>query len=253
MSLLSVKEYQFSSQHFEDESHRHDCVQLLVIKKGLIRVETPESCSVITEKDGIWVIAGAMHKLTMLKDTALYSIYVDPLARADFPYKTQVVNVSPLMHALMPKLVGMDSHYFPHSIEEWTIELFLNELRSLSDLYAFELPYPKELEYQEICHYITENLDYPWSVADFSKRLKVSDRTVTRQFYKQTGLSFVEWLRRKRMQVALELLTSGEPITQVALQVGYDSPSAFTTVFKQRLGFTPRDYVNKVMGKGNNL
>ncbi|MDI2090179.1 helix-turn-helix domain-containing protein [Commensalibacter oyaizuii] len=248
MSLLSVKKYHFSNA-FEQEDHHHNCVQLLVVQQGLIRVETQASSSIVTEKDGIWIIAGTKHRLTMLKDTYLYSIFVDPLARADFPYKTQVVNISALAHALMPRLIGMQMKYAPHSIEEWTIELFLNELRYLSDLYAFELPYPTDRAYYQICQQISENLDFPWSVADFAKQLNVSERTVARQFHKQTGLTCVEWLRRKRIQTGLELLTQGGNITDVALQVGYDSPSAFSTVFKQRLGFSPRAYIAKLMDK----
>jgi AraC-like DNA-binding protein len=38
------------------------------------------------------------------------------------------------------------------------------------------------------------------------------------------------------------LLAQGRPVTVVALDVGYDSPSAFIAMFKRTLGTTPRRY-----------
>jgi AraC-like DNA-binding protein len=41
---------------------------------------------------------------------------------------------------------------------------------------------------------------------------------------------------------ALERLAAGDPVTTVALDLGYDSPSAFITMFRSRLGATPGRY-----------
>ena len=42
---------------------------------------------------------------------------------------------------------------------------------------------------------------------------------------------------------ALPRLASGETVTNVALDLGYDSPSAFTAMFRRILGASPRDYL----------
>ena len=81
------------------------------------------------------------------------------------------------------------------------------------------------------------------SLADIAHLLNISERTVSRQFTQQTGLSFIEWLRRLRLQHSLELLLQGQSVVDVSLAVGYDSPSAFSTAFKQRIGLSPTQYV----------
>jgi AraC-like DNA-binding protein len=45
-----------------------------------------------------------------------------------------------------------------------------------------------------------------------------------------------------RLIHALRLLASGESVTTVALEVGYDSPSAFVSAFRTTFGKTPGRY-----------
>lgn len=68
-------------------------------------------------------------------------------------------------------------------------------------------------------------------------------RTLTRLFRKETGMSFVEWPQYIRLLEALTRLTTGEPVTNVALDLGYESPSAFTAMFRRALGEFPRNYL----------
>jgi AraC-like DNA-binding protein len=44
---------------------------------------------------------------------------------------------------------------------------------------------------------------------------------------------------------AFPRLVAGEPITTVALDLGYDNPAAFTAMFKRVLGASPRRYLGE--------
>jgi AraC-like DNA-binding protein len=70
----------------------------------------------------------------------------------------------------------------------------------------------------------------------------MSRRSFTRIFREETGLSFVSWRQQACLVVALPRLAAGESITTVAMEMGYDNPSAFTTMFKRLLGVSPRSY-----------
>ncbi len=50
------------------------------------------------------------------------------------------------------------------------------------------------------------------------------------------------WRRQLRLLHALERLASGESVTTVALALGYDSTSAFISMFRRNLGRTPGSY-----------
>jgi len=71
----------------------------------------------------------------------------------------------------------------------------------------------------------------------------MSRRTFTRAFQRQTGLSLSTWRQQALLFAALPRLADGEPVTSVALDVGYDSVPAFTTMFKRMLGTSPRGYL----------
>jgi AraC-like DNA-binding protein len=56
------------------------------------------------------------------------------------------------------------------------------------------------------------------------------------------GLSFGKWRQQVRLLRALERLAAGAAVTEVAFDLGYDSPSAFVTMFRRALGTTPGRY-----------
>ena len=58
----------------------------------------------------------------------------------------------------------------------------------------------------------------------------------------ETEMTFGKWRQQLRMLHALRLLAAGESVTTAALEVGYDSTSAFIAAFKAGLGTTPGRY-----------
>ncbi len=62
-------------------------------------------------------------------------------------------------------------------------------------------------------------------LAGWGERLGVSEKTLSRLFLRETGLSFRVWRQRQRLLDALTPLEQGERVTDVALACGYDSLS----------------------------
>jgi hypothetical protein len=65
---------------------------------------------------------------------------------------------------------------------------------------------------------------------------------LARAFRRETGMSFGAWRQQACLLVALPRLAAGEAVTTVALDLGYDSPAAFSTMFKRLLGISPNRY-----------
>ena len=55
-------------------------------------------------------------------------------------------------------------------------------------------------------------------------------------------MTFGQWRQQARLLRALELLAHGEKVLDVALALGYDSPSAFATMFKRQFACTPSQF-----------
>lgn len=81
--------------------------------------------------------------------------------------------------------------------------------------------------------------------------LGLDPSTVRRQFQKYLGMSFHQYQRAKRMGQALHELRSGAGVTQVQVQLGYESGSGFWQSFRKMFGDPPgqADQVNTLVAK----
>ncbi|XEH50414.1 helix-turn-helix domain-containing protein [Edwardsiella tarda] len=70
----------------------------------------------------------------------------------------------------------------------------------------------------------------------------LSRRTLSRRFVQETGMHFTAWRQRLRLLHASPLLAQGDPVTTVAIQLGYANISVFITRFRQQFGLTPGQY-----------
>jgi AraC-like DNA-binding protein len=55
-------------------------------------------------------------------------------------------------------------------------------------------------------------------------------------------MTFGPWQQQVRLLRALEILAVGRSVTTVALEVGFETPSAFIAMFKRAMGTTPAKY-----------
>ncbi|MHA6848820.1 helix-turn-helix domain-containing protein [Ralstonia syzygii] len=83
------------------------------------------------------------------------------------------------------------------------------------------------------------------SLHDWANAVGASSRTLVRLFQAAFGLSFRDWRQQMRLLAAIPLLAAGTPITKVAGDAGYDTPSAFSLMFRRVMGMTPRQYLSR--------
>jgi len=78
-----------------------------------------------------------------------------------------------------------------------------------------------------------------------AKSVNASSRTLARRFQSETGLSFGAWRQQARVLEAMGRLGGGAPVTQVAFDLGYESVSAFSAMFRRAAGASPSRYRNR--------
>ena len=85
---------------------------------------------------------------------------------------------------------------------------------------------------------------------DLSNIVYLSSDYLSRIFKKETGYSLMQYVTRKRISVACDLLKSSNlPIHAVALQVGFSSFSYFSKVFRETTGLSPQAYRHQFSSK----
>lgn len=82
-----------------------------------------------------------------------------------------------------------------------------------------------------------------WTLQALAARAGMSRTTFTVKFKETVGASPMAYLTRWRMMVAGDrLANAGDPVSAIALSLGYESESAFSTAFKRVMGCSPRQY-----------
>ncbi|EKO3443166.1 AraC family transcriptional regulator [Vibrio fluvialis] len=237
-----VLAYAHDYTHGDTEvAHEHQCAQFLHALNGVIRVDTAAGTWVVTANKGMWIPAGVSHSLRITGNVKVRTLFVDSMARADLPNTCVLSEVPSLLKYLIVEAVSLPDERIAGTREERIFELILDELRRLKPV-DFYLPNPSSDGLIMLCDYVSERIAHPWTASDAAKYLSQSERTVSRKFQQELGLTFTEWLRQKRLIHALELLASGHSVLDSALAIGYDSPSAFSAMFKSRIGLSPSEY-----------
>ena len=105
-----------------------------------------------------------------------------------------------------------------------------------------DLPMPTDVRLKKISETLTVNPSDNRTLEDWGKSVGATNRTLSRRFRFETGMSFRQWRQQMRVLESLRRLGREEQVTTVALDLGYDSPSAFIAMFKKALGKTPGQY-----------
>jgi AraC-like DNA-binding protein len=82
---------------------------------------------------------------------------------------------------------------------------------------------------------------FGWTVQGLAEHVGMSRSTFAQKFKEKVGMAPMEYLTRWRMMVAGSRLAE-EPVSVIALSLGYESESAFSTAFKRVMKCTPRQY-----------
>jgi transcriptional regulator GlxA family with amidase domain len=78
-----------------------------------------------------------------------------------------------------------------------------------------------------------------YSVSALAKSCNVSVRSLERHFLSAVGDTPRGWIKRLRMQKAIELLRDGSTVKETSAWLGYEDPSHFSREFKYHYGFAP--------------
>lgn len=222
--------------------HRHARHQLLYAASGVMAVDSDAGRWVVPPQFAVWVPAGTGHALVMHGDVRMRTIYVATDARADLSTACRVLQVTPLMRALILRAMTLPRVYDEAGPQGRLLAVLLDELAALPPA-PLHLPLPGDSRARAVADALQAAPDDRRSLAGWAVALGVGERTLARLFLRETGLSFGAWRRRARIMHALTALTGGAAVTTVAFDCGYDSVSAFIAAFRRELGASPGRYV----------
>jgi AraC-like DNA-binding protein/quercetin dioxygenase-like cupin family protein len=221
--------------------HQHARSQLLYASSGVMTVTTASGIWVVPPLRAVWIPALVEHQINCSGRLSMRTLYIRPEVAPNLPQECCVVSVPPVLRELILHATTLTHLYKPDSPEERIMNVILDLVQTLK-VAPLALPIPRDSRLQKICGGLAENPADNSTLEDWGKTVGATSRTLARLFRSEMGMSFIQWRQQVRILEGLRRLAIEEPVTTVALDLGYDSPSAFIAMFRKALGRTPGQY-----------
>lgn len=97
-----------------------------------------------------------------------------------------------------------------------------------------------------ILQYINDNLKEDLNMEHIARTFFISKYYMMRQFKQETGYTLGNYISRKRLLLAKELILSGVPSTQACFDCGYKDYSTFSRAYRRLFSESPRDTLSQI-------
>lgn len=136
-----------------------------------------------------------------------------------------------------------------NELEKWAynrVEYVLNSTRS-------NRIFRKSEGVKNAIRYLEENYMDQINLEDISRYIGISPQHLSKTFKEETGMNYIDWLTKLRIENAKKLLTEEKStVKEVCYMVGYNDPNYFSRIFKKIEGVSPTEYVSEVLPSNNN-
>ncbi|GGX23424.1 transcriptional regulator [Pigmentiphaga litoralis] len=226
--------------------HRHPNAQLIHAVHGVMVVSTEQGLWVVPPTRAIWMPPDMPHQLRMVGEVKMRAAFIRPDASPHLPTQCSVIGISALLRELILAAIDVPLPYSPDTRDGRLMRLLLDELRLVPTL-PLHLPHPTDPRLRLIGQTLTREPHDRTTAAEWAQRLGVDPKTIHRLFLREMGMTFGQWRQQARLLAALEMLACQAKIVDVALELGYGSPSAFATMFKRQFGVAPSAFFVETM------
>lgn len=258
-TIPSINEFHFQIKYTETnrESHTHEIglhshneFEVYINLSGDISFLVENNLYPLTRGDVIIARPGELHHCVYRSDAPhklfwiLFDSQANPLLTDFFFRHTDCNCISPPA-ALKNELI------------ELCFSLLHNEASYSEKLYSFfrllkiletgtednsQAQNTLPVDFQKILDYIDTHLSDPLQIADISSVFYISPSTLERRFKEYVDLKPLEFIQKRKLNLAAQRLRDGESVLNAGLSAGYTDNSYFIQLFKRHFGVTPFQY-----------
>lgn len=223
--------------------HQHATGQLLFATSGVMLVETHAARWTVPPQRALWIPPRQPHAIHFLSATVLRTVYCQPALIAQCGAFTRqgdvhAVGASPLIQALV---LGLFDAQFDHASRHLMVALLLQTLRQTTDL-PVHLPMPQSEGLRRAVVRLLAGNQWLRPMHQLASDAAMSERTFSRRFAQEVGLSFRAWRQRARIVTSLDRLATDQPVKAIAQALQFESSAAYVAAFREVLATTPEAF-----------
>jgi AraC-like DNA-binding protein/quercetin dioxygenase-like cupin family protein len=219
--------------------HRHADGQLLYPAAGVLATTTERGTWVAPANRVAWTPPGFEHHHRAYGRTDVRVVELSLALSASLPDRPTVFSVSPLLReALLALTSGRELR--PQARDRLR-GVIVDELVDVPEESLY-LPEPADDRLRAVTDLLHADPASPRTLAEFGRAVGASERTLSRLFQAELGMSFQQWRSLLRIQHALIRLAEGHTVTDTAARSGWANPTSFIEAFTAIVGQTPGRY-----------
>lgn len=231
--------------------HFHDRDQLVYASRGVMTIRTKVGTWVVPTHRAVWISASVPHAIAMSGTVAMRTLYFKPGLARSLPRTCCVVNVSPLLRELVLHACGFPALRMRVPWQKHLIDMILDHLKAIQ-MVPLQLPHLSDLRAIRVTERLMADPGGTHTLTHLCESAGASKRTVERIIQREAGMTLGKWRQQLRLMEAVRLLAEGAKVTHAAIEAGYNSPSAFISMFRKMLGTTPALYFRAVGSSRSN-
>ena len=221
--------------------HSHIRGQLFALTKGLLIVDAAGCRWMFPSQRCAWIPPNCVHAARSLGGATGSMLFLSAELCRGLPREPRLLSSSELLFGIVNRVLTWHcSQPFCRS-QHRLLAVLRDEIQGPEEQ-LLRLSIPKRENLAKVARALLDNVADDRTLDEWAKYAGMSRRTFMRAFSAEMQMPFGRWRQQARLFAALERLAQQEPVTDVAMSVGYDSVSAFIEMFRATLGTTPRQY-----------
>ncbi|GGY14114.1 helix-turn-helix transcriptional regulator [Paludibacterium paludis] len=218
--------------------HAHAEGQLFWLRDGALIVHEASGRSTFTAGQTGWIPAGMPHWTSGHGRVDGWACRLDTPFAPALPDTACRLEASSLLPALLERLASDEPQ---GDARNRLVGVLLDEIVAARKVQC-RLPYPAEARLRRLADALIATPGDTRTLAQWALFAGVSERSLSRRFPAETGMTFERWRHAARLDLACTRLARGETVQDVAHALGYSTASAFISAFRKAFGIPPGQY-----------
>ena len=232
----------------EDEKILMEDDDILIVNSNIRHTEIPiegeDFAYIVIGINGISVLTENSFALGKINDSTTYSDYLGSFVLKE-SFKNESKDIREILNRIVSEMEEQKTYYKQVSniYLQLLVLLILRKLKNKSVI-SNEPDRNRQLEY--VKKYMDQHYSRDITLDQLANMTYINKFYLVHEFKKQYGLTPIDYLLNKRIEVSKELLATADySMEEIALSVGFNSQSYFNQVFKKKTKMTPTQYRKK--------
>lgn len=228
------------SRGYYNAPHQHERAQLVYGIMGIMELHANGKTWILSPKTALLIPGNIEHSMFAITDISLRTLYIESkVANNIYRGSVKLLKVDSFLKELIGRSTSISVDYDEGGIDGKIMDIIIHELKVAEEIsYSIPAPITSKLILMENMimkdHILLkEKVDY------WSELFCMSTKTLNRVILKDLGITFNVWRQYLSVKISLIQMSENKSLTNIAYDLGYQSPSNFCRMFKNITGQNP--------------